>query len=158
MAEVAPQLNSLLPLLSMDLDSPEASGLLFELRRDTGAALPFATLLSTCGLDLLGEWFRCEEMVMAWLPWLLHIGLGPRDAAGARWPVTLMAPLVGGTPAPVGGSGQLAVALDRLVRAHGGQIRTGVDVDAVVTTGGRASGVRTSEGEHLTARQAVIAT
>jgi phytoene dehydrogenase-like protein len=157
MADVAPQLSSLLPLLSMDLDSQEGRGLLAELCRDTVAALPFTTLLSTSGLDLLHDWFRTEELVMAWLPWLLHLGLGPGDTGGALWLVILMATLVGGNPTPVGGSGQLAEALSKLVRAHGGQIRTGVEVDTVVTTAGRASGVRTTAGEHLTARQAVIA-
>jgi phytoene dehydrogenase-like protein len=157
MAEVAPQLNSILPLLGMDLDSVEAAGLLDELRRDSGSGLPFTTLLTASGLDLLGERFASEEFVMAWLPWLLHVGLGPQDAGGALWSVLLMATLLAGNPAPVGGSGRLAEALTGLVTAHGGQIRTGVEVDAVVTADGRATAVRTTDGEHLTATQAVIA-
>jgi len=68
-----------------------------------------------------------------------------------------MAALLAGNPAPVGGSGRLAEALTSLVTAHGAEIRTGVDVDAVATEGGRATGVRTNDGEHLTATHAVIA-
>jgi len=34
---------------------------------------------------------------MAWLPWLLHVGLGPHDAGGALWSVLLMATLLAGT-------------------------------------------------------------
>src|SRR5258705_2250021 len=56
-----------------------------------------------------------------------------------------------------GGSGRLAEALTGLVTAHGAEIRSGVEVDAIVTTGGRATGVRTTDGEQLTATQAVIA-
>ena len=119
--------------------------------------MPFTTLLTASGLDLLGERFASEEFVMAWLPWLLHVGLGPQDAGGALWSVLLMATLLAGNPAPVGGSGRLAEALTGLVTAHGGQIRTGVEVDAVVTADGRATAVRTTDGEHLTATQAVIA-
>ncbi len=157
MADAAPQLDSLLPLLGMDLSSPEAVGVLNALNRDTGSALPFTTLLASSGRDLLGDRFRSEELIMAWLPWLLHVGLGPRDAGGALWSVVLMAALLAGNPAPVGGSGRLAEALTALVTAHGAKIRTGVDVDAVVTERGRATGVRTNEGELLIATDAVIA-
>ena len=94
---------------------------------------------------------------MALLPWLLHLGIGPTDAGGALWAALLMTTLPAGTPAPVGGSGRLAEALTGLVSAYGGEIRTGVDVDAVVTAGGRATGVQTADGEQLTAIQAVIA-
>src|SRR5262249_45662758 len=132
-------------------------GLLDVLRANVGCSLPFATLLTGSGLDLLAERFRSEELIMAWLPWLLHIGLGPRDAGGALWAVLLMATLVAGNPAPVGGSGRLAEALTELVTAQGGEIRTPVDVDVVLTTGGRATGVRTDDGQHLTATQAVVA-
>jgi phytoene dehydrogenase-like protein len=157
MADVSPHLSALIPLLGMDLSSAEARGLLDALHDNVGCSLPFATLLTGSGLDLLSERFRSEELIMALLPWLLHIGLGPRDAGGALWSVLLMATLAGGNPAPVGGSGRLAEALTGLVTAHGGEIRTGVDVEAVLTTGGRATGVRTANGQHLTATEAVIA-
>jgi phytoene dehydrogenase-like protein len=157
MADVSPHLDSLLPLLGMDLTSPEAAGLLKTLCRDTGSPLPFAALLSASGRDLLGDRFASEELIMAWLPWLLHVGLGPHDAGGALWSVLLMATLLAGNPAPVGGSGRLTEALTGLVTAHGAQIRTGVQVDTVVTAGGRATGVRTADGDQLTATQAVIA-
>jgi phytoene dehydrogenase-like protein len=157
MADASPHLDSLLPLLGMNLDSPEATGLLKALHRDTGSALPFTSLLAGSGRDLLGDRFCSEELIMAWLPWLLHVGLGPHDAGGALWSVLLMATLVAGNPAPVGGSGRLAEALTALVSAHGAEIRTGVDVDTVLTDGGRATGVETTDGERFTATQAVIA-
>jgi len=157
MTAVSPHLDSLGPLLGMDLASPEAAGLLRALCRDTGSSVPFTALLSGSGRDLLGDRFASEELIMAWLPWLLHVGLGPHDAGGALWSVLLMATLLAGNPAPVGGSGRLAEALTGLVTAHGAEIRTGVEVDAIVTTGGRATGVRTTDGEQLTATQAVIA-
>jgi phytoene dehydrogenase-like protein/dienelactone hydrolase len=106
---------------------------------------------------VLGDRFSSEELIMALLPWLLHLGIGPTDAGGALWAALLMTTLPAGTPAPVGGSGRLVEALTGLVSACGGEIRTGVDVDAVVTAGGRATGVRTTKGEQLTATQAVIA-
>jgi phytoene dehydrogenase-like protein len=157
MADASPHLSSLVPLLSTGLDSCQGRGLLSELCRDTGGALPFPTLLAASGLDLLKERFSREEMIMAWLPWLLHIGLNPRDAGGALWSVLVMATLPQGTPTPVGGSGRLAEALTKLVADRGGQIRTSTEVDSIVTLGGRAAGVRTTEGECLSATHAVIA-
>jgi phytoene dehydrogenase-like protein len=156
-ADVSPHWNSLLSLLGMDLASPEAATLLDTLLGDTQSALPFATLLTASGFDLLAERFSSEEFIMAWLPWLLHAGIGPRDAGGALWSVLVMGTMVAGNPTPVGGSGRLTEALTRLVIAHGAQIRTGVDVEAVLTGDGRATGVRTSDGEHLLATRAVIA-
>jgi phytoene dehydrogenase-like protein len=70
MADVSPQLNSLLSLLGMDLASPEAAALLDTLRRAAQSALPFATLLTASGIDLLGERFYSEKF---WLPALSKI-------------------------------------------------------------------------------------
>jgi phytoene dehydrogenase-like protein len=156
MDDVSPHL-SLLPLLSMELGSPEATELLKGLRRQSSYSLPFTSLLNGSGRDLLDDRFSSEELIMAVLPWLLHLGLSPTDAGGALWTALLMTTLPAGNPAPVGGSGRLAEALTGLVTAYGAQIQTGVDVDSVVTAGGRATGVRTADGEQLTATEAVIA-
>ncbi|MCW2654314.1 MAG: dependent oxidoreductase [Mycobacterium sp.] len=53
MADVSPHL-CLVPLLGMDLDSPEATGLLKGLCRQAGSSLPFAALLHGSGRDVLG--------------------------------------------------------------------------------------------------------
>ena len=44
-ADVSPHLDSLGPLLGMDLASPEAAGLLRALCHDTGSSVPFTALL-----------------------------------------------------------------------------------------------------------------
>ena len=58
---------------------------------------------------------------------------------------------------PVGGSGSLTQALVRCIEDHGGQVLTGVDVGQVLTRGGRALGVRATDGREFAAREAVIA-
>jgi phytoene dehydrogenase-like protein len=158
MADLGPSLESLFPLLGMDLTTPEAAGLLERLHgADSTAALPFSTLLSASGYDLFTERFRSEELRAALLPWLLHLGIGPHEAGGALWAGLLPLFATMGNPAPAGGSGRLAEALASLVTANGGEIRTGVVVDAILTEDGRANGVRTADGEQVTARTAVIA-
>jgi phytoene dehydrogenase-like protein len=52
----------------------------------------------------------------------------------------------------LGGSARLAEALVRDIRAHGGEVRTGVEPRAILTKNGRATGVELADGERLTAR------
>jgi len=156
MSDTAPLLEKLLPLLGMDLSSPEASGLLDELRRDTHSALPFPTLLASSAYDLLRSRFVSEELIMAVLPWVLHLGAGPDDAGGALWATVLMAALLSGNPAPVGGSGRLAQALTALSTSYGAEIRTNVEVDKILTTDGRATAVLTKDGDKLRATDAIV--
>jgi phytoene dehydrogenase-like protein len=158
MADLGPSLESLFPLLGMDLTTPDAAGLVERLHGgESTAALPFSTLLSASGYDLYHERFRSEELRSALLPWLLHLGIGPHDAGGALWAGLLPLFATMGNPAPAGGSGRLAEALAALVTANGGEIRTGVLVDTILVEDGRASGVRTADGEQVAARTAVIA-
>ncbi len=63
-----------------------------------------------------------------------------------------------GFPVPEGGAGRLTAALAARLRAHGGQIECGVRVTRVLVRGGRAVGVRTSDGRELSAGKAVLAT
>lgn len=158
MADLAPHLESLMPLLGMDLATPQAAELIQKLDLDRTAALPFPTLLAGNGFDLVTERFRTEELRTALLPWLLHVGIGPHDAIGALWVALFGLILPGGNPQPVGGSGRLAEALTGLVTEHGAQIRLGVRVDAVLTENGRAIGVRTADGDVLTATTVVAST
>jgi phytoene dehydrogenase-like protein len=157
-ADLAPHLEMLFPLLGMDLASADAAGPLARLSRDgASTALPFQELLTGTGRDLIYDRFHSEELRSAVLPWLLHLGVGPQEAGGALWAGLALAALGAGNPTPVGGSGRLTDALSALVAGHGGVIRTGAEVEAVLVGDGRASGVRTAEGELLTATQAVVA-
>jgi phytoene dehydrogenase-like protein len=60
-------------------------------------------------------------------------------------------------PIPRGGGAKLADALVQLIRDHGGNCETGVDVERVLVQSGRASGVQVSGGETYTAERAVVA-
>lgn len=62
-----------------------------------------------------------------------------------------------GFPVPEGGAGALAHALSRRFEALGGEIRLSTPVVRVEVERGRATGVRTADGEVLTARRAVVA-
>jgi phytoene dehydrogenase-like protein len=150
-------LEALLPLLGDGLDSPGATHTLARLVQDgRESALPFGKLLAGSAADFAREFFRTEELRSIAVPWPLHLGAGPEEPGGALWALLALAMLSGGNPAPVGGSGRLADALLALVTERGGNVLTDTDVDEVLVSDGRATGVRTSAGEVIEAREAVI--
>ncbi|GAB2461164.1 phytoene desaturase family protein [Jatrophihabitans fulvus] len=87
----------------------------------------------------------------------LHTDLAPENAGSALygWLLAMLGQTVG-FPVPVGGAGELALALERRLTANGGVVRTSTRVDRVLVEGGRAVGVRTAGGETIRAR-AVLA-
>lgn len=83
----------------------------------------------------------------------------PPEAAGSGvfgWLLAMLGQDVG-FPVPQGGAQNLANALRSRFESLGGQVRTGTAVTAVVTSGGRAVGVRTAGGETFKVRRAVLA-
>jgi phytoene dehydrogenase-like protein len=84
-----------------------------------------------------------------------YTGMGPWSAGTAA--VLLSASVGSGGAAGrstlvAGGPGALAEALVGAVRAAGGQVRTGAEVEAILTTGDRADGVVLAGGEEIRAR------
>ncbi|EQB04269.1 hypothetical protein L288_14415 [Sphingobium quisquiliarum P25] len=61
------------------------------------------------------------------------------------------------TGMPIGGSGALAAALARCIEYHGGTIIKNAKVEKVLTSGGRATGLLTTDGDEYAARDAVVA-
>ncbi len=88
----------------------------------------------------------------------LHADLAPETAGsgGFGWLMTMLGQTYG-FPVPVGGSGALTSALVRRLETLGGRVRCGQRVEQVVVRGGRAVGVRTSSGDAVPARRAVLA-
>ncbi|MFD3480588.1 phytoene desaturase family protein [Streptomyces sp. NPDC058695] len=154
---VGPQLETLLGLLGTGLDTPEAQAALAGLLRDSRQSrVPFGQLLSGSALDLVNDHFGTEELRQLAAPWPLHFGAGPEDPASALWAALALVLLGVGVPTPVGGSGRLTDALLALVTERGGEVFSGVDVDEILVSGGRAAGVRTTAGPTVEAREAVI--
>ena len=107
--------------------------------------------------DWLTTTFRSERARGLLAPWVLHTGLGPDAAAsGFMTRVIAFAIEAGGMPIPRGGGARLVDALVRLIEDHGGTCQTGQDVERVVVSGGRATGVRLTDGNVLDAGRAVV--
>ncbi|MBI1217953.1 MAG: NAD(P)-binding protein [Rhodobacteraceae bacterium] len=92
-----------------------------------------------------------SDMVQAlWAPWVLHTGLTPESAySGQMGKVIAFALEAAGAPVVKGGSGAAATAFRKLIEERGGVIRTGVDVDRIRVTDGRATGIVTAAGEEI---------
>ena len=92
------------------------------------------------------------------VPWALHNGLGPDDAASAFITKVIGAAIaMGGMPMPVGGGRSLVNALVAMVTDAGGELVLNADVASINTTGTRATGVTLADGRLIEAKKAVLA-
>lgn len=86
-----------------------------------------------------------------------YYGTPPREAAFAIQALITRHFLHGGYY-PVGGAQEIARCLTRTVAQAGGWTRIAADVDEVLITRGRATGVRLADGEELEAKRVALAT
>jgi phytoene dehydrogenase-like protein len=121
-------------------------------------ALEFVGNLLVSCRDWLGETFESDAAHGLLAPWVLHTGLGPDQAtSGYMTQVIACALQLGGMPVPKGGGGVLVAGLAGVVRDAGGEVRTGVEVERVLVSGGKATAVRLAGGETIRAERAVVA-
>ena len=114
-------------------------------------------VLSTCR-DWLSATFESPRVHGLLAPWVLHTGLGPDQAmSGFMTQVIAVAIELGGMPVPRGGGIKLVEALVSLVEEAGGACETDRDVGEIVISAGRAVGVVMTDGETVSAREAVVA-
>ena len=147
-------------VLGTELWSPAGLGLGQRMLRRLGrrGVLDFAgRALATCR-DWTTATFASDRARGLLAPWVLHTGLGPENAvSGFMTQVIACAIQLGGMPVPVGGGVRLVEALSGIVRDAGGELRTGADVERIVVSEGRATGVVLAGGETVTATRAVVA-
>ena len=147
-------------LLSIELWSTAGLGLGQKAYRRLGrrGLLEFTGSTLVSCRDWVAATFESEAAHGVLAPWVLHTGLGPEQAtSGVMTQVIAAALQLGGMPVPIGGGIRLVEALSAIVRDAGGAVRSGVDVERVLVSGGRATGVRSAEGELVLASRAVVA-
>ena len=108
-------------------------------------------------LEIANQSFESEK-VKIWLLRLVSENLQLPDELGTGFGLYLMPGLMHGygVSQPVGGSGKLSEALVRCIEHHGGEVRCNSEVAKILTSGGRATGVRLSTGEEFKAADGVI--
>jgi phytoene dehydrogenase-like protein len=159
MGEVGAHAELVFGVLGTELWSRAGAGLALTAYRRLGrrGLAAFGGEIVQSSRDWLTTTFESERTHGLLAPWVLHTGLGP-DAAtsGFMNRVIAFAIETGGMPIPRGGGARLVDALIRLVEDNGGSCHTGADVERVLVSDGRATGVRTTTGDVLTARRAVV--
>lgn len=108
-------------------------------------------------LDLVNQLYESDKIKIHLLRLVSENLQAPNDL-GTGMGVLVMPGIIHtyGVSQPVGGSGKLTEALVRCLESHGGEVRCNAEVDKILTNGGRATGVRLTGGEEITARDAVI--
>ena len=108
-------------------------------------------------LEIANQSFESEK-VKVWLLRLVSENLQLPDELGTGFGLYLMPGLMHGfgVSQPVGGSGKLSESLVRCIEHYGGEVRCNSEVTRILTSGGRASGVRLASGAEIKAKDAVI--
>ena len=158
MNDFAPYAGDVFGLFGQDLSEPAARHTIGQLlHSDKDGLSPLAQGLVETARTTVSR-FSSPVLQAMLAPWVMHMGRTVDEAGSGLW-VTLFAQaaMLAGMPIPVGGSEALAGALTRLITDHGGQVRTGVEVERIIVEQGRATGVVTAEGDRHLAQQAVVA-
>lgn len=123
----------------------------------------FLRILPMSAADMLNEWFE-TDLLKASLAGLSVLGsfVGPRQQGTA---FNLLHHLIGRSNGALrtaglirGGIGRLAEVLARAACKYGAQVRTGIDVNKIVTRSGAATGVLLQSGEEIEAKTVLSST
>ncbi len=127
-------------------------------KKGTGGVLDMVRLLLASPRVWLDESFESEHVKATLAAWGMHLDAAPDIAGGAVFPyLESMANQSFGMVLGKGGAATMIKALQGMVEAGGGRIVTNAEVAEIISTGGRATGVRLASGETHTASKAVIA-
>jgi phytoene dehydrogenase-like protein len=115
-----------------------------------------AGIRSTAGFS--NGYFKTEAARRVIPGLALHVDLGPDDWAGNGLGLVLgLMASHSGFAVPIGGARAITQALLARLQQYGGEIRLGQRVERILTHGRRAIGVRTSGGEELSIKKAILA-
>lgn len=127
-------------------------------KKGTAGTLDMVRLLLSSSRGWLDENFESAEVKATLAAWGMHLDFAPDIGGGAIFPyLEAMANQSFGMVIGKGGADTMVRALSRMISDAGGKVFTGAEVSEVVTTGGRATGVRLANGETHVATKAVIA-
>jgi len=113
--------------------------------------------LASC-TDWLAGAFASPLARALFAPWVLHVGLSPESPLSALMNKLILFTLEqAGSPMVKGGSAGLVAGFAAIIEDAGGVVRTGADVEAILSDRRAARGVRLAGGAAVMARRAVVA-
>jgi len=113
--------------------------------------------MNRSSLDIIDRLFE-DDRVKIHLLKLVTENLQLPDELGTGMGIYLMPGIIYtyGVSQPIGGSGGLTDSLVRCLEANGGELRLNAEVEKILSSSGKATGVRLSDGEEIPARDGVI--
>lgn len=117
-----------------------------------------AKLVLSSPRDFLDAHFESDKLKVMMACWGMHLDFSPDVAGGALFPyLESMANQSFGMALGQGGAATMIKALVATLTSMGGEVHLGRAVERIETSGGRATSVRLSDGEVLSAKRAIIA-
>ncbi|WP_202334324.1 phytoene desaturase family protein [Mesorhizobium sp. L-8-3] len=159
-ADFGAQAPHLFGLLGAEMPSPQTARTVWKAWRAMGTSglLDIGRMLLSTPRDFLDAHFESDRLKAMMAAWGLHLDFAPDTAGGALFPyLESMASQAFGMVIGKGGADTIIRSMTALLRAKGGELLLGTAVDRIETDGGRATGVRLSDGKVLRANKAVIA-
>ena len=156
-AEVAPHI---FPLLGATFPSATSARALYKGSRALGATWPYdlGRLLLQSSREFVEEHFDSPEVQALCASWGMHLDFPPDAPGGALFPfLETFASNFNGMVLGKGGAATMIDALVSLLSTKGGETRLDSEVKAITISDDRAVGVELMDGEHISARRAVVA-
>ncbi len=150
--------KAILPLLTAGMFVPPApQGAFWALLDQSPEGREIMHAAQKSLLDVVSEWFENEKVKIHLLKFANELLIAPEEK-GTGLALYTMPGFVHTYPSgvPIGGSGALVEALMLCLKAHGAEFRRNSEVEKVLMSGARASGVRLKGGETITARNVII--
>src|SRR5277367_5911662 len=147
-----------LPLIGAGMYAPPTPmGAMYSMFDSSEEGREILDSMQRSSLDICNQWFESDQ-VKIWLLRLVSENLQLPDELGTGFGVFLMPGLMHGygVSQPRGGSGKLSESLVRCIEHYGGEVRCNSEVTKILSSGGRATGVRLADGEEFIATDAVI--
>ncbi len=147
-------------LLGSPMGARALAGTGWNLWRKKGVkgSLDTAKLLLSSPRAWLDENFASPHVKATLAAWGMHLDFAPDIAGGAVFPyLESMANQSFGMVIGKGGAETIIRALEGMLAKSGGKVFHSADVTEIITSGGKATGIRLANGETHTATKAVIA-
>jgi phytoene dehydrogenase-like protein len=114
-------------------------------------------LMQRSSLDIINHWFESDKVRMH-IARAVSENLQLPDELGTGMGTVMFTALMHtyGVSQPYGGSGKLSESMVRCIEANGGEVRCNAEVKRILVSGGRAVGVKLTDGETIMAKDAVI--
>ncbi|MEM9221792.1 MAG: NAD(P)/FAD-dependent oxidoreductase [Pseudomonadota bacterium] len=115
-------------------------------------------LLLASPREFLDENFNSPHLKATLAPWAMHLDFPPDASGGALFPyLESMADQAFGMVLGKGGASVIPQALEGLLKATGGEVRTGTTATSIEVNAGRAVAVKSDDGEVFRAKEAILA-